>query len=120
LVNLILTALLALGCSHPPLVVERVVVRDPDFKVVRTLDDQASLDRFTALWRTREKSGEFVEDYATFPFKIDIIANQDSGRWLYRADGTTAILSIQSTETQVVPDSAAMNTLLGIGQPIVP
>jgi len=93
------------------------VVRDRDFEIVRTLDDPVSLARFTALWAAREKSGSFVESYAGFPFKIDIAASRDSGRWLYRPDGTTAILSIKSTEMYVVDDPAAMNALLGIREP---
>jgi hypothetical protein len=120
LLNLVLTALIALGCGHSPLIVERVVERDPDLRIVRTLEDRASLDRFSSLWSTRERSGKFVEDYTTFAFTIDITANQSSGRWLYRADGTTAILSIKSTEMLVVQDPAAMNALLGIEEPAAP
>jgi len=102
------------ACVQMPHVVDRVTVRGPNFEVVRTIDDPASLTRFAELWRTRQKTKAGPTESSEYPFKLDIAANYDSGRWLYHPDGFTKVLSATSGNVYLVDDVAAFNAVLGL------
>jgi len=106
----------AASCAQDPKVVELVVVRDRDFQVIRTLDNSRDLVRFSRIWGTRKESAAHDTHRSSFPYKLDITANDGSGRWLYRPDGSTTLLSYRDQTVYVVADPAALNLLLGIGQ----
>jgi uncharacterized protein YceK len=97
-----------------PRVVEhvRVVVLNPEFQVLRTIDDATALAEFTRLWQARERVDPAPLDLSEYDVALDIMVNRRSGRWIYRTDGLTALLSAKSGNVYRVPDASSLNALL--------
>lgn len=82
--------------------------------MVRVLDEPVALERFTKLWRTRHEVEAGGRGPSGFPFELDIAGGEQSGRWLYSADGVTQILSVKRVKRYRVDDAAALNEVLGV------
>ena len=110
----LLALMSALSCTQAPQVVERVrvVVLNPEFRVLRTIDDATALAEFTRLWQTRERVDSGPLDLSEYDVALDIAANHGSGRWFYRTDGLTTLLSVKSGNIYRVQDAGSLNTLL--------
>jgi hypothetical protein len=48
------------------------------------------------------------------PYKIDIVGERESGRWLYSTEGFATILAVKSGPTYRVDDPSSLNRLLGL------
>ena len=110
----LLAMISVLGCAQSPQVIERVsvVVLDPEFRVLRTIDDATALAEFTRLWRTREPIDSGYLKLSEYDVALDIAANHGSGRWFYRTDGFTTLLSAKSGNVYRVQDASSLNALL--------
>jgi hypothetical protein len=110
-----LLALMAvLSCARAPQVVDRVrvVVLNPEFRVLRTIDDATALAEFTRLWQAREPVDSAPLKLSEYDVALDIAANHGSGRWFYRTDGLTTLLSAKSGNVYRVQDVSSLNALL--------
>lgn len=68
-----------------------VRVLDADFKLVSVIDDPEALTEFQALWEDRTIASSPVEP--CFSFKVDIVTESGSTRWLYDPAGYARVLT---------------------------
>ena len=104
--------LLATSCSAAD-PIRRVTVHEPDFSIVRTIDDPAGLEQFSQLWAERRVSSRvFPIDFAVV---LDIEGGPSEGRWHYHSDGLTRVLSIKHVSTSEV-DAVRLNAFLDVSE----
>jgi hypothetical protein len=110
----LLALISVLSCAQAPQVVEgvRVVVVNPEFRVLRTIDDATALAEFTRLWQARERVDSDPLKLSEYDVALDVAANRGSGRWFYRTDGLTTLLSAKSGNVYRVQDASSLNALL--------
>ncbi len=80
--------------------------------MLRTIDDTATLAEFTRLWQARERVDSDPLKLSEYHVALDIAANHGSGRWFYRTDGLTTLLSAKSGNVYRVHDASSLNALL--------
>ena len=94
--------------------ITRVAVFDAEFRPIRTIASGPELAAFNELWAARIKENPLS---AMRPdYKIDVLSNGRSERWLYDPAGFVQVLSVKSGSTYRLPSPAAFNGLLGIGR----
>jgi len=106
------------GCAEPQRIDGvRVVVLDPEFRVLRTVDDPNEIDRFSRLWLERSEVEDAPRHVSEYAVVLDISANHGGGRWAYRPDGLTTPLSHKALPVYRVSDPESLNELLQIPDP---
>ena len=112
---LALALLLLVGApavSQEALEVRGLRVLDADFEEVARLRDPVALRALERLWgRLAPAEGAGIPDWT---HKLDIESEQIGGRWLYSREGYVARLTKDLKPLYRVPDSAALNALLGL------
>lgn len=88
----------------------KIVVRDPNFEIVREISLEEELTQFSKLWDGKVKKGNAELNVI---YKIDFVPGD---RWLYDPAGVTRVLSKGSVESFQVPDVKVFNQLLGIDE----
>jgi hypothetical protein len=92
--------------------VARVAVLDAEFRQIRTITAAPDLAVFDELWAARMKENSNV---AMRPdYKIDILSDRRSTRWLYDPTGLVQVLSVKKSPVYRMSSPAAFNELLGI------
>ena len=71
--------------------VAEVRVLNADFELVRVIDDPGALAEFQARWEDRTIASSPVEP--CFSFKVDIVTESGSTRWLYDPAGYARVLT---------------------------
>jgi hypothetical protein len=114
-IALLAIAAAALPFSGKAAGIERVMVRDSDFRPIRTIAGGPDLATFSELWAARVQQG--ATDKPRLDYKIDIQSNGRTVRWLYDPAGFALVLSIGKTPIYRLPSPAAFNELLRIRAP---
>ena len=111
---MLLSQLLLLGCaSQPmtPMTISYMVVRDSEFRVIRTIKSPAQIQKINALWQRLEPMTELPN--TNWTHKLDIQANVRSGRWLYNnQDGYLAKLNYRLRPRYKVADPKVFNKVI--------
>jgi len=100
--------------SFPAIVfadISKVVVLDSDFKVQKTINNEADLRAFQKLWEN--KDGKWTQRKILMRYKLDITEDGKSNRWLYSEKGWATILSMKVSKQYQV-NSIELNKILGI------
>ena len=113
----IVSLLLILGCADPQRIDSvRVVVLDPKFRVLHTVDDPNDVAQFARLWQRRDVVDDGQRRLSEYTVFLDISANRGGGRWAYRSDGLTTALSHKALPVYQVRDAESLNELLQISE----
>ena len=94
--------------------IHRVTVRERDFGVVRSINDETELERFAQIWATRRPSPLELPD--DFDFVLDIEGGRSEGRWHYHSAGLARLLSAKRVATFEVADPDDLNALLVVSE----
>ncbi|HLL29261.1 MAG TPA: hypothetical protein VKT73_16610 [Xanthobacteraceae bacterium] len=90
----------------------RVAVLDAEFRTIRTITAATDLAFFNELWAARLKESPNVTMRPDY--KIDILSDRRSTRWLYDPAGLVQVLSVNKSPIYRMSSPAAFNELLGI------
>ena len=103
------------GCTSPQvdislIEISEIVVLDSNFNRVRVVNDFEQLQEINKLWQQLEQVDKLPD--IAWTHKLDIRANQLSGRWLYNKNGYLAKLNYQLKPMYQVEDPAAFNKII--------
>jgi hypothetical protein len=89
----------------------KIVVRDDGFTVVKVITSASELQMFDRRWSEKipEADGIFQPR-----FKLDILRNDRSVRWLYDPLGLVQLLTKRKTPVYRLPSASDFNALLAI------
>ena len=93
-----------------PMRVSRIVVRDADFRITRTLASPAEMQEINALWQTLERIEE--RPSTNWTHKLDVEANVRSGRWLYSQEGYLVKLNYRLKPRYKIRDPERFNEVV--------
>jgi len=110
-----ISACASLRLSGPQVV--RVSVRDSNFKMIGTFDDQRTMTRFRQLWLTKRIVAFPRSCKLPWAFKID---PEPGSRWLYHPAGYMVMLSYFEEPYFEIPAKDEFNDLLGLANREVP
>jgi hypothetical protein len=94
--------------------VEKVVVRDAEFKLLKTLETASELAEFNRIWVQKGKEAEPLSVELPTQYKLDVSVNGQSTRYLYEPDGRTRVLTKGPAPVFRVKDVGDFNQLLGV------
>jgi hypothetical protein len=90
----------------------KVTVLDDGFRQVRAISSQRELAMFDELWSRRVSAAP--ETTPKYAYKLDIVRNGRSVRWLYDPAGQTTVLTIHRSRVYQVPSVDEFNALLAL------
>ncbi len=113
-----LTALIiSTSCFAKESMISKITVLNNDFKEVKLIEDPNELFEFTKQWNSKVdlKDGTvpFGVSAKTKHYKIDVVAEGRSTRWLYLPIGRVHILTKGPASTYKIEDIEAFNKLIG-------
>ena len=110
LATLLLSFVLLVCCSHATPAIQKVVIRDNTFEIVKTIDDAALLNEANVHWNNLVPMDDLPR--TTWTHKIDIEEKQIGGRWLYNSEnGYLALLNPTLKPCYQVSDIKKFNEL---------
>lgn len=90
--------------------ITKVTVLDAKFQQVRTITSQHELAVFDEMWSQRRAAANGTT--LTHSYKLDIVRNGRSVRWLYDPAGLTQALTVHKSPTYLLPSADDFNALL--------
>jgi len=111
--------IMATAAFATPVEIQRVTVRDAEFKIVIVIFSKVELEKFHQQWSHKAQTGKTGQHpdvhISVFTHRLDIESQSRSTRWLYDPSG--GVISVLSKAVQPVfkvEDPEAFNQLLGI------
>lgn len=96
--------------------VQQVSVLNAEFEPIKKLTSPAELAQFQPLWQARieQPRPSPVGHSLVWPYKLDLVSQGKSARWLYHPDGWLQRLSMKYSRLYRLANPQAFNLLLGI------
>ncbi len=107
---LILEILIAIGCGEQVVDISKVRIWDRNFRLVRIINRPEDIEKLETVWTKKEE----IKTNKTFNFtyKIDIVSNGRSTRWLYDPSGYVILLSKKKSPAYRIVEFNEFNKLV--------
>ncbi|MCK4423361.1 MAG: hypothetical protein KAV18_04745 [Candidatus Omnitrophica bacterium] len=79
------------GCDNQNINISEIKVWDKNFNVIKIINQPEMINEVTIVWITKEKVK--LKKRPDFIYKIDIVSDGKSTRWLYDPSGYATVLS---------------------------
>lgn len=102
--------ILLIGCDKRIANISEIKVLDKEFNVIRIINQPEIISEANAIWMAKEKVE--LTKRPNFIYKIDIISDGRSTRWLYDSSGYTTILSKVQNPIYQIEEADKFNKII--------
>ena len=98
------------GCDKQNVNISEIKVWDKNFNVIQTINQAETINEIKTIWMAKEKAE--LKRKPDFIYKIDIVSDGKSTRWLYDPSGYATILSKTTMPIYKIEESDKFNEII--------
>ena len=101
---------LLVGCDNHAINISEIKVWDKDFNVIRTINQPEVINEIKTIWMAKKKVE--LPKRPDFLYKIDIVSEGRSTRWLYDPSGYATVLSKAKVPIYQIEEANKFNKII--------